>query len=111
MSKAMTWIVGPDTGISSKTIWAVMMGVVAQTGDYCIPYDPSDFGRCHRLLQIMPEWRSRLNEVASMFPEWTPLVKNWGELEALYLEELPTGRCPKLYNRMLELRKMGARNE
>lgn len=29
------WILSTDTGISSKTIWAVMMGVAAEPGQRC----------------------------------------------------------------------------
>lgn len=66
--------------------------------------DPADFGRCYRLLKIMPSWRPRLPEVAALFPKWTGLVSAWDELTALYEEELPRRRCPKLYVRMQELR-------
>ena len=38
------------------------------------------------------------------YPEWAPLVAVWDELTALYEEELPSGRCPKLYDRMQQLR-------
>jgi hypothetical protein len=102
------WLRGPDTGISSKTIYRVM------TGDYGsdpfghglhtgTPLDPSDFGRCYRLLQRFPEWRSRMHEVSAKYPEWTGLVRAWPKLEALYEDELPSGRMPRLYRRMREI--------
>lgn len=100
---ANQWILGGDTGISSKVIWAVMMGATPAEVD--VPYDPSDFGRCHRLLQLFPEWRGRLDEVARAYPAWGPLVREWGQLEALYEEEWPTGRAPRLYTRMQALRE------
>jgi hypothetical protein len=99
------WIAGPDTGMSSKTIWCVMMGA------YCrepyTPADPSDFGRCYRLLKAFPEWRERMPEVAVKHPEWGPLVREWAALTALYEEELPKDRAPKLYARMQELNEEG----
>jgi hypothetical protein len=64
------------------------------------PKDPSDFGRCHDLLRLFPEWRARLPEVAERYPEWRSIVDVWDELAALYVEELPTGRCSKLYDAM-----------
>lgn len=98
---ALNWIASDDTGISSKTIWAVMMNAEI---DYAhVPWDPADFGRCYRLLEAVPEWKPRLGEVAKKYPAWTGLVENWPELEALYLEELPTGKAPKLYQRMKQL--------
>ena len=49
---------------------------------------------------IFPEWRKRLNEVSVVFPKWKPLIDIWDELHALYCEEYPTGKAPKLYDRM-----------
>lgn len=100
----MEWMQGPDTGISSKCIWHVMNGT-SEIRDTHTPRDPSDFGRCYRMLKLFPQWRSRLDEVAERFPRWTALVREWDELTRLYEEEEPSGRCPKLYRRMKELIK------
>lgn len=101
---AMAWLGNDDTGISSETIWSVMMGQQPRPRWYPgTPRDPSDFGRCYRLLQVMPEWRPRLREVAEKYHEWRPLVEHWDELSALYEEELPRKTAPKLYKRMKEL--------
>lgn len=100
--KPIEWMMGPDTGISSKTICAVMTGCDT-TGMWCdVPHDPSDFGRCYRLLKLFPEWRPRLGEVAERFKEWGPLVAAWDELTALYKEGV-AGTCSKLYARMQTL--------
>lgn len=102
------WLLSGDTGISSETIFRVMVGSTAPVawGKADIPYDPSDFGRCYRLLQLFPEWRNRLPEVANRFPDWEPFVKEWDSLTALYEEELAegTGKAPRLYEKMLEIR-------
>lgn len=98
------WLLSDDTGISSKTILAVMTG--SNVSRYSRPpADPSDFGRCYRLLQLFPDWRARLNEVADKFPSWAGLVKEWDELTAMYEEEIAgnTGKAPRLYKRMREL--------
>jgi len=96
------WLAGDDTGISSLTIYSVMTGVrVSRTG---IPHDSDDFGRCHRLLSLFPEWRGRLGEVAARFPEWRGLVEAWGELEGLYEQGLLSGDGSQLYLRMLAAR-------
>jgi len=101
------WLASGDTGISSETIFGVMMGrqmgSAARFGN-SPPSDPSDFGRCYRLLKVMPSWRERLPEVASQFPKWKPFVDSWGYLTALYETELRTGKCPALYERMRDLR-------
>ncbi len=107
---AMQWIAGHDTGVSSKTIWSHMMGARVERAPWgTCPLDPSDFGRCHRLLLLVPEWRPRLPEMAKYSKWWAGLVAAWDELDALYLEELPSGVCPKLYDRMKAIEKESRR--
>lgn len=90
---ALAWIVGADTGTSSKTIWAHMMGQRC-SGSY--PSDGGDFGRCVRLLEAVPEWQPRLSEMASVNKYWAALVKHWDELVKLYA----AGKQRDLYYRM-----------
>ncbi len=90
--------------VTSLTIYHVLTGRRLARDCADIPYDPDDFGRCFRLLNVMPSWRERLPEVAERYPAWAPFVAAWDELTALYLEELPSGRCQKLYDRMLRIR-------
>ena len=71
--------------------------------EYAHPHDPSDFGRCLTLLEAAPELRERLPEMANESPAWAALVANWDELTALWLEESPSGRCPKMFQRMQAL--------
>lgn len=103
----IAWIVGDDTGISSKTIWAVMMG---KEPTYYLgadaPYDAGDFGRCYRLLNEMPSWRARLPEVAAKYLVWAPLVAAWDELTSLYETDIQKhkGFAPNLDRRISELR-------
>jgi len=101
----LDWILGDDTGTSSRTIWGVMMG--AKNSDPSVPYDPADFGRCYRLLEAFPEWRERLPEVAKAFPAWRGLVGAWDEMTALFEEEAQRedGRGPKLWELMKSLRE------
>lgn len=106
----MQWLLGTDTGQSSLTVFSVLsqkhsVAALAKLGRFgaSIPCDPADFGRCYRLLESIPGWRARLPEVADRHPEWAPLVTEWDALTALYLEELPTGKAPKLFKRMRDL--------
>lgn len=75
------WIVSGDTGMSSKTIWASMLGIDIGD-DIHHPHDPADLGRCLRLLELMPEWRPRLSELAALDPYWRSLVAQWEELSS-----------------------------
>ena len=115
--RALKWIAGNDTGTSSKTLWSAMMGVVEGPRQlngcvapyYSVPCDPADFGRCHRLLLLVPEWRKDLAKVAEIFPAWKPLVDNWPELERLYMKGLESkdGKAHELYKRMQVLNDEG----
>ena len=102
----LRWMMSGDTGISSETILSVMTDT-PMSGHFGpdVPYDPSDFGRCYRLLNHFPEWKSRLHEVCEKHPKWKPLIDCWGELTELYEREIKSksGRAPLLYARMKEL--------
>lgn len=107
IERANQWILSRDTGTSSKTIWAVMMDAVPEgrkdSWDYDIPHDPDDFGRCHRLLLLIPEWKGRLSEVASEFPKWKHLVREWDNLIDYYYN-----KPDELYGYMKALRVKSA---
>jgi hypothetical protein len=94
------WATSDDTGMSSLAIYNHMKCGVS---DGRFPHDPDDFGRCYRLLALAPDWRRRITEMGGYGTEWQALSAAWGELEALYLKELPRGTCPKLYARMKSL--------
>ncbi len=81
--RALTWASGDDTGVSSKAILKVMTGQTI-SDDYCHPHDGQDLARCVRLLDIIPEWRPRINEMKAVSDEWAALSAVWPELEGLH---------------------------
>ena len=101
----LDYLLAGDSGISSQTILHVMEGT-ARPRRVSIPWDPADFGRCHRMLELFPEWRPRLPEVAAAYPSWTRLVERWDDVTALYLKELgrPDRRAPETFALMKSLR-------
>lgn len=73
------------------------------------PYDPSDFSRCVKLLDAVPELRAHLKVLGEDHgPVWSRLIAHWDEMEALYREEFPSGKAPKLYARMTAIRDEAA---
>lgn len=103
----MEWERGLFVGSSSGTIFFVLGGRLplgfARDRLGATPRDPGDFSRCHRLLRVMPEWRSRLGEVAAKYPAWGPLVASWDELtERLKIQD------PGMYDRMQALMGEGS---
>lgn len=81
--KALWWISNGQVGMSSKTMWNYFMG---STKPYPVnhPYDPDDFSRCYKLLQAVPEWRPRIQELKSLSKAWSNLADNWDELTQMY---------------------------
>lgn len=63
--KIAEWAVSGDTGLSSESILAFMMGIKPAHG-FDAPLDADDRGRCIRLLNRFPEWWERLDEMASL---------------------------------------------
>lgn len=105
-SNVIVWLMGRDTGLSSRTIVAFMerneLAMAMNQGAHH-PLDPADLGRCIRLMDIEPSYRERIGEMAAVSPQWARLAAHWSELEGLYREEEPTGHAPKCYARMKEV--------
>jgi hypothetical protein len=104
-SRVIAWLLSNNTGTSSESMVAVFMGVERARGiDY--PIDPSDFRRCYRLLQAIPEFRDMLPMMRATCGVWSRLVDHWDELTAMYEEAMKTPHLPakKMYDLMYSLR-------
>jgi hypothetical protein len=101
------WLASDDTGLSSRAMAARLAPLIGERvllgrpTDH--PHDPDDFGRCLGLLEAAPALREHLPLMADVSPEWACLVGAWDELEALYREERPSGKAPRLFERMKAL--------
>ena len=42
-------------------MWSCLMG--AEKFNISYPYDPADFGRCYRLLELIPEWKTEIHKL------------------------------------------------
>lgn len=104
------WIVGEDTGLSSKTIAAIWLG--AKSGWFSFPRDPSDFGRCWRLVEKVPAIREAFPRICAVYPPIAPYLEHWDELSQLYMAatESGTGKAPELYQRMIALQEQRDEN-
>ena len=96
------WLETGRRGSSSETIVSKLCPHLLQRdeSDWSHPYDPSDFKRCHLLLEAAPELRKRLTEMGQVSPEWAKLAEKWDDLAALYEEEKSLTSAPKLYAEM-----------
>jgi hypothetical protein len=59
--RALFWALSDDTGVSSEAIAKHMTGT--SKSRIQPPSDRADRGRCIRLLELIPEWIPRLNEM------------------------------------------------
>jgi hypothetical protein len=102
--KIIRWLMSGDTGISSEKILCTMEGMMPRRNwGSAHPSDPSDLGRCLRLLAKFPTYFARLSVMKAVSPEWKGLIENWAELESLYWQELPQRSAPRCYARMREI--------
>lgn len=108
-----TWLREGEVGVSSKTMAHVLYGVPEDMSlsQYDGPSDPSDFRRCVEFLKAVPEARTRIKEL-EVIPGWEKIAKNFDELESLYNQEIQnaSGKAPRLYERMQELRSGSSPN-
>ena len=101
-----------DTGLSSETIALVLghltweelqnkPGAFGVSSSGWTPKDGDDFGRCHRLLELIPEWKSELHQVAEAYANtaWPKLIQNWMRLSKLFNDK----RYNELYFALKEL--------
>lgn len=92
--RANWWLQNGNTGTSSLTLWCAFNCTwVSPHGRFNWPRDPDDFQRCHRLFELIPEWRLEIGKVSERFRWMAPFVDRWEEFERLYVEE----RYPELY--------------
>ena len=98
----LEWMMAGKTGVSSKTILHVMEGTPPPRFGASVPCDPSDFGRCHGLLEAIPAYRARLHEVAEKYPEWVGLVREWSKLTDMYAASTASGnwKASSMYDAM-----------
>lgn len=108
------WLASDDTGASSRYL-AVSLARAAgieprqypggrpQHEKRNHPHDPDDFGRCVRMLDVVPYIRPYLPaEMAKPEhgPVWNALAAAWDDLESLYAAEKGKRAAPKLYARI-----------
>lgn len=82
-NKAIEWLLGEDTGVSSKTMCAGVLGIdLGHLADK--PYDIYDLGRCVRFCRYVGITDADLRKICKTYPWWEPLYQNWGRLTYLY---------------------------
>ena len=86
--KLIDWATGDDTGSSSEALCRFMLGLEPGGWGFQAPSDADDRGRCIRLLNLVPEWWDRLDEMAEI-PGSKVLTFEHGEVERGWKEQIP----------------------
>lgn len=83
--RAIEWLLKGNTGVSSKAMLSVAMGVNAYKDH---PHDPSDFYRCLILVKKMPEIREHFNQIAKTNDGWRIVIDNWDLIKKTLIQEV-----------------------
>lgn len=86
------WLLNGRVGLSSKAIYCHMTGHT-DNEKWNYPRDPDDLNRCLLLLELIPEWRSRMPEMAAHGKQWTGLVADWPALAGCFIREVGLDWC------------------
>jgi len=98
-AKALNWLENGRVGASSGTICGTLFPNLQKHPKFANktddndkfeihwPIDNSDFDRCVKFFEAVPEAKARLNEIASLSKEWKGLVSNWDKIENLAKED------------------------
>ena len=112
--RAIKWLLSEDTGLSSEAICRHMLIGKQRYADY--PSDPSDIGRCFRLLALIPEWESRICEMAAYGAAWISLSEQWQQIKQCMEDEVGIDwtkgdRASKTYDLMKAVQADGYRRD
>jgi uncharacterized protein (UPF0335 family) len=72
------WVKSGGAGASAHAIAAHLVGAGSQDGSY--PLDAADFGRCEKLLDMVPSLRGELHRMAEVNAYWAALAARWEEI-------------------------------
>ena len=76
----LEWITTGEVGISSKTMWAAIMGTFplghGKGWDFDVPHDGDDFRRCLELVNKCQLGKKDLQKVKNSVPWFAPFIDN-----------------------------------
>lgn len=109
LKKMHEWITCRRTGISSKTMWAGVIGVNPDEKTYAnlqpwfdVPYDADDFSRCvdfYDYCEINQD--EDFPKIIERFPFFRPILEKWNIMYGLFKK----GCYSQLYEILSDLRK------
>lgn len=102
----MWWMAYGEHGLSSKTIFNTLkpdsIRKLENSFD-CPPSDSDDFRRCHLLIEAIPQFRDKLDQLRVISEVWNNLVENWDKITEMLLEQIEKKKSNGLYEFMKTL--------
>lgn len=90
------WAGDGHTGLSSKCMLAVLSGNdIATLKNKNHPHDGSDISKCFALLDAVPEWKSDIDKMRAVSPQWNALIDNWDLLRSKLHSEVKDFNNPR----------------
>ena len=108
--KILFWLSHGESGESSKAMAFCAIGDKDATKSY--PLDPSDFNRCLKLVEMIPEIKNYFPEITLLSKEWAKIIFYWDRLERCFLNECgnnweKSNKAHHTYKLMKEILKDG----
>lgn len=103
LEPAAQWLVHGERGASSEALCFHLYPELNPGADEVptnTPRDPSDFQRCVRFLEAVPDARDRIMEMSEVSQAWAQMAGQWDELEQIYAQERGQESAPRLYERL-----------
>jgi hypothetical protein len=88
--KICQWLLTGETGVSSKTMVCAALGIAPKDKTCNWPHDMGDFGRCWKLVKVVPELRDHFSTIAGLSPAWASVIREFDTIGALYEKECDT---------------------
>ncbi len=87
--KIIHWLLSDDTGISSKAlVGEYLCAPENERWGIGAPLDPSDLGRCLRLIYLVPAIRGCVDSLALKHENWARAAKIWDKISQSMIEEV-----------------------
>ena len=83
--KLLKWYATGEKGLSSENMAATVLGLPSRLYHPC---DPADLNRCIKLVDAVPEIKTKFPEIAKLSPQWKEVINNWEKLREMFISEV-----------------------
>lgn len=92
------WLKNGDRGNSSETMLCICYNRTLVEMTFDTPHDPSDFYRCYKLVEAVPEIKDKFYLLANTSNKWKVIIDKWDSLCVLLNDLIATKKDNGLYD-------------